>query len=177
MDEWEKENEARKAEATNAVVGIKNKKVEHEEKTASEKLPTKTEKMPANRVSAAAVKIYQKRRRMRALVLYRQMLGVQGQERTDENGNIVRRGLPQEVQERLAKEGGVRREAVMRRVKHFSRGVILGSRKYIDEWFERNRQVCQVCRGQSRESRKTGARSIGIKALRGLYSFRQLSQD
>ena len=125
-------------------------------------------------VSAAAVKIYQKRRRMRALVLYRQMLGVQGRERTDENGNVVRRGLPQEVQERLAKEGGVRREAVMRRVKHFSRGVILGSRKFIDEWFERNRQVC---RGQSRESQKTGAQSMSIKALRGLYSFRQLGQN
>ena len=102
------------------------------------------------------------------------MLGVQGRERTDVKGNVTRRGLPQEVQDRLAKESGVRREAVIRRVKHFSRGVILGGRKFIDEWFERNRQVC---RGRSRATRKTGARSMGIKALRGLYSFRQLGKD
>jgi hypothetical protein len=50
--------------------------------------------------------------------------------------------------------------------------VILGSRGFIDGWFERNRNWFG---GSSREERKTGARRIG-KEWRELYNLRELRE-
>ena len=107
----------------------------------------------------------------RALVYYRAILGGQGAERKREDGTVVRRGVSEKVRERLttAKERQLRAEVLMRRVQHFTKGVLLGSRAFIDGWFERNRDVCQ---GRSRTERKRGARSLGRRALRGLYALR-----
>jgi hypothetical protein len=111
-----------------------------------------------------------KRRQVRALVFYRQLLGIAGRPRVREDGVEVRRGVSPKVQARLEKETGVRREQLMRRVRHFSAGVIFGSREFIDGWFERNRKWFG---GASAEKRKTGARKIG-KEWRQLYTLRQL---
>jgi hypothetical protein len=111
-----------------------------------------------------------KRRHLRALVFYRQLLGVAGRPRVREDGTVVRRGVSGKVQARLEKESGVRREQLMRRVRHFTAGVIFGSREFIDGWFERNRKWFA---GASCEKRKTGARKIG-KDWKRLYTLRQL---
>jgi len=109
----------------------------------------------------------------RALVFYRAILGGQGAERRREDGTVVRRGLNEKVRERLttANERRLTAEVLTRRVQHFTRGVMLGSRAFVDEWFERNRQVVQ---GRSRTERKQGARPLGRPALRGLYAFRDV---
>ena len=111
-----------------------------------------------------------KRRQIKALIHYRQMLGLAGRPRTREDGKVVRRGVSAKVQARLERETGVRREQLLQRVRHFTRGVIFGSREFINEWFGRNRDWFG---GASREKRQTGARPIG-KTWKGLYNLRQL---
>jgi len=107
----------------------------------------------------------------RALVFYRAILGRQGAERRREDGTVVRRGLNEKVRAKLTtpNERRLASEVLMRRVAHFTRGVMLGSRAMIDEWFEANRQVVQ---GRSRLERKRGSQPLGKPALRGLYTFR-----
>ena len=111
-----------------------------------------------------------RRRHLKALVHYRQMLGLAGRPRVREDGKTIRRGVSAKVQSRLEKEHGLRREQVMKRVQHFTRGVIIGSRAFIDDWFERNRAWFG---GKSGETRQTGARKIS-KDWKGLYNLRQL---
>jgi putative transposase len=112
-----------------------------------------------------------KRRHLTALVHYRQMLGLAGRPRTREDGKVIRRGVSARVQARLEKETGVR-EQLLQRMRHFTRGVIFGSREFINEWFERNRTFFK---GISRENRKSGARPLG-KRWKGFYNLRQLRQ-
>jgi REP element-mobilizing transposase RayT len=113
-----------------------------------------------------------KRRHLKALIHYRQMLGIAGRPRTSADGSVVRRGVSEKVQARLQRETGVRHELLRQRVRHFTQGVIFGSREFIDEWFTRNRDWFG---GASREGRQTGARSIG-KGWKGFYNLRQLKQ-
>jgi len=107
----------------------------------------------------------------RALVFYRAILGGQGAARKREDGTPVRRGLSEKVRARLttATERRVRAEVLVRRVAQFTRGVLFGSRGFVDSWFEANRNVVQ---GRSRTDRKRGSRSLGKSALQGLYSLR-----
>ena len=84
---------------------------------------------------------------------------------------MVRRGISEKTQERLAGEG-IRTEQLLRRVRHLTDGVILGSRAFVDGWFERNRDWFG---GGSRENRATGARRIG-KDWRTLWNLRQLRE-
>ncbi len=107
----------------------------------------------------------------RALVIYRALLGGQGAERKREDGRVVRRGVSERVRARLTtpNERRLAAEVLTRRVGHFTRGVIIGSRAMIEEWFASNRQVVQ---GRSHAERQRGAKSLGRPALRGLYSFR-----
>ena len=113
-----------------------------------------------------------KRRHLRALVHYRQMLGIAGRPRVQEDGTVVRRGVSEKVQERLAQESGVRREQLLKRVRHFTDGVVLGSREFINGWFERNRAWFG---GKSQTGRTSGARKIG-KGWDKLYNLRQLRE-
>jgi REP element-mobilizing transposase RayT len=107
----------------------------------------------------------------RALVFYRAILGGQGAARKREDGTVVRRGLSEKVRSRLTtpNERQLRMEVLTRRVAHFTRGVMLGSRAFVDGWFEGNRDIC---RGLSRTERKRGSRSLGQVPLRGLYALR-----
>lgn len=113
-----------------------------------------------------------RRRQLRALISYRQMLGVAGRTRVNADGKVIRRGVSAKVQARLESESGVRREQVMKRVRHFTDGVILGSREFIDTWFQENRGWFG---GSSRAGRKTGARRIG-REWKEIYTLRQLRQ-
>ena len=107
----------------------------------------------------------------RALVFYRAILGGQGTARTREDGTVVRRGVSEKTRERLTtpNERRLAAEVLTRRVQHFTKGVILGSRAFIDEWFAQHRTVVT---GRSRTERKRGSKSLGRPALRGLYAFR-----
>ena len=107
----------------------------------------------------------------RALVFYRAILGGQGTARKREDGTMIRRGLSAKARERLTttSERQVQAEVLMRRVVHFTRGVMFGSREFVDGWFEANRSVVK---GRSRIERKRGSRSLGRRALRGLYTLR-----
>ena len=77
----------------------------------------------------------------------------------------VRRGISEKVPARLSREDGVQIDVLRRRVRHLSAGVILGSRKFIDDWFRTHRGGFG---GKSSERRQTGARSAGQRELRGL---------
>ncbi len=111
-----------------------------------------------------------KRRHLKSLVHYRQMLGLAGRPRVKEDGTVIRRGVSEKVQERIEREYGVRREQLLKRVRHFTDGVILGSREFINGWFEQNRAWFG---GKSQTERKSGARKIG-KDWQRLYNLRQL---
>ena len=107
----------------------------------------------------------------RALVFYRAILGGQGAARKREDGTVVRRGLSEKLRKQLTtdSERRVRAEVLLRRVAHFTRGMIFGSREFVDGWFEANRSIVT---GRSRVERKQGSRSLGRRALRGLYALR-----
>ena len=62
-------------------------------------------------------------------------------------------------------------ELASRTVRHFTAGVIVGSRRFIDGWFAGHREWFS---GKSATERKSGARSMGRSELRGLYSLRSL---
>ena len=113
-----------------------------------------------------------KRRHLRALVHYRALLGLTGRERVNEAGTVVRRGVSAKVQQKLQSSSGVKRAQLLRRVRHLSEGVILGSRAFIDQWFGQNRAWFG---GQSRATRPTGARKIG-QDWKELYNLRTLRQ-
>lgn len=107
----------------------------------------------------------------RALVIYRALLGGQGKERRRADGSLVRRGLSEKVREKLTtpNERQLAAEVLRRRVQHFTRGAIIGSRAFVDGWFESHRDYVK---GRSRTERKRGSRSLGKAPLRGLYSLR-----
>jgi len=107
----------------------------------------------------------------RALVFYRAILGGQGRVRKRDDGTVIRRGLSERVRRQLTtdNERRVRTEVLTRRVAQFTRGMILGSRGFVDGWFEQNREMVT---GRSRTERRRGSRSLGLPALRGLYAFR-----
>lgn len=107
----------------------------------------------------------------RALVFYRALLGSQGRARLRPNGTIARRGLPDSVRQRFlsASEQRLASEVLHRRVRHFTRGLLFGSRAFVDQWFERHRDYVT---GRSRTGRKRGSVPLGNTVLRGLYTFR-----
>src|SRR5690606_16072087 len=113
--------------------------------------------------------------RRRALLIYRSLLGCAGGERRNEDGKVVRRGLSPAVQAQLANpnEVNLATKLAAGRVRHFTAGVIVGSRKFIDGWFEGHRDWFH---GKSATDRKSGARSMGRPELRGLYSLRTLKE-
>jgi hypothetical protein len=107
----------------------------------------------------------------RALVFYRAILGGQGSARKREDGTVVRRGLSEKTRERLTtpNERRLAAEVLTCRVQHFTKGVILGSRAFIDGWFAQHRSIVT---GRSRTERQRGSKPLGRLALRGLYAFR-----
>jgi putative transposase len=109
----------------------------------------------------------------RALVFYRAILGGQGVERRREDGSVVRCGVSEKVRERLTtpNERRLAAEVLTRRVQHFTKSMIIGSRAFIDGWFEANRGIVK---GRSRTERKRGSKPLGKPALRGLYAFRDV---
>lgn len=113
-----------------------------------------------------------KRQLIEALVIYRSFMGHLGRELHFPDGTRRRRGLSEALAERFAKEGAgaVRVESLLHRLQHLTRGVVFGSKHFIDNWFSENR--LRVCSGTSATARQAGARPIGRKTLPGLHSLR-----
>jgi hypothetical protein len=107
------------------------------------------------------------------LVFYRAILGGHGAARKREDGTVIRRGLSEKARDRLTTptERRVRAEVLVRRIAHFTRGVMFGSREFVDGWFEANRSTLK---GRSQLERKRGSRNLGRQALLALYSLRDL---
>jgi REP element-mobilizing transposase RayT len=107
----------------------------------------------------------------RALVFYRAILGGQGTARTREDGSVVRRGVSEKTRDRLTtpNERRLAAEVLTCRVQHFTKGVMLGSRAFIDEWFSQHRTIVT---GRSRTERRRGSKPLGRPALRGRYALR-----
>jgi putative transposase len=81
---------------------------------------------------------------------------------------VVRRGIPAaEVKKKLEGGGKVSvGEMVRLRVRHFTDGLVIGGREFVEEFFNQNR-------GGFGEKRKSGARKVrGCEG--GLYSMRDL---
>ena len=108
-------------------------------------------------------------------MFYRAILGGQGAARKREDETVVRRGLSEKVRQQLttATDRRVRAEVLVRRMAHFTRGVMFGSRAFVDGWFESHRSSVT---GRSQVERKRGSGSIGKPALRGLYTLRDPRQ-
>ena len=113
-----------------------------------------------------------KRRLMRAMLAYRQILGVAGLPVLRADGTVKRKGISERVSNRLLQSSpvAVKAEQLRQRVRSMTDGVIIGSREFVDGWFERNRSWFG---GASKTERKTGARTIA-KGWRGLYNLREL---
>jgi putative transposase len=111
-----------------------------------------------------------KRRRLRALVRYRNLLGMRGRQGVRENGTPMRKGLSEALVRRFEREtdGDVAAEVLMRKVRHFTAGAVVGSRAFVERWFEGNRERCGP-------KRKTGARPMKkTTGLGGWWSLRDL---
>jgi hypothetical protein len=83
----------------------------------------------------------------------------------------MRRGVSEKTRERLTtpNERRLAAEVLTCRVQHFTKGVILGSRAFIDEWFAQHRTIVT---GRSRTERRRGSKPLGRPALRGRYALR-----
>ncbi|MBK8092023.1 MAG: hypothetical protein IPK32_08575 [Verrucomicrobiaceae bacterium] len=100
---------------------------------------------------------------------YRRILFTTGREvKTADGGAIARRGVSVEKAEEVLKAGGKLSlgELVRSQVRHFTAGAVIGSRDFVNAFFEANR-------GLFGTSRKSGARSI--RAVDGeLHALRDL---
>ena len=114
--------------------------------------------------------VVESRRQRRAMVVYRQILGLAGRPRVAADGTVLRRGMSTQALARIAAGHGIATDMLRQRVRHMTAGVILGSREFINRWFARNRDWFG---GRSREHRTTGARRMG-KGWGTLCSLRQL---
>ena len=88
---------------------------------------------------------------------------------------MTRRGLSEKVRARLTTdhERRLTAEMLLRRIQHFTGGVLFGGRAFIDGWFAAHRERFA---GRSATERQRGAKSLGRPALRGLYTLRSVSK-
>ena len=104
-----------------------------------------------------------------AAELYRQWLFDEGVERRDLSGRVTKKGFSEE-QSREVTEGRKGRlstpELLRRRVRHFTQGLALGSREWVEGLFDSHRN----CFGSKR---KTGARRLR-QAESDLFALRDL---
>ena len=105
---------------------------------------------------------------------YRQYLFCIGEEsgRTDELGQALKQGIDKAKVAKVLKKGGKlsRPELLQCRVRYFTDGMVLGSREFVDEVFNKNRE-------RFSEKRTTGARPMRWGQWDGLCSARELRKN
>jgi putative transposase len=102
--------------------------------------------------------------------LYRKHLYIQGQEKAlDLDGRQIRRGFTKAQVEEVLRAGGKlpMHELLRCRVRYFSDGLVLGSREFVEETFDRYR-------AQFGENRRDGARRMQHADWGGLCTMRDL---
>ena len=87
-------------------------------------------------------------------------------------GKALRKGFTrEEVQRRCDNDEPLRKRDLMRcRVRYFSDGVVLGSKQFVDDFFEDQRD-------RFSKKRKTGSRVMGGGDWQGLCTVRDLRVD
>jgi putative transposase len=101
---------------------------------------------------------------------YRMWLFDEGRERTDRTGAVVKRGFSEEASREVTRvhQGRLGTAELLRhRVRHFTQGLALGSREWIESLFEAHRENFGT-------RRKTGARRLR-EAEAPLFALRDLS--
>lgn len=92
-----------------------------------------------------------------------------------------RKGYSREESEQILESGGklTRAEMLRCRVRYFSDGVVLGSREFVDQFFDRVKTSTQAQPGQEHryKKRETGARKVPRMSGNALYSMRRLQVD
>ena len=104
--------------------------------------------------------------------LYRCWLFEGGQRRENEQGRTVRKGVSRERVEKVWAEGGrlSRLELLHCRIRYFTSGAVIGSRAFVDKYFNANRS-------RFGDRRKTGARPMRHGEWNGMCSLRDLRTD
>ena len=103
---------------------------------------------------------------------YRQMLYEMGERVVGAKGEMKKRGFAREEVEKVLEEGGklALGDALRCRVRYFTDGVVLGSREYVEQVFQKHRKEFGV-------KRQTGARSMRWANWSGLCTMRDLRQQ
>src|SRR5690606_33126605 len=93
----------------------------------------------------------------RTLRRYRLLLYEEGTERKGEEGETIRRGIPEEEARKVVDGTAIPSvpEVLRRRVRYFSDGAALGTAAFVEGAFERLRE-----RGRASPKRSTGARRM-----------------
>jgi hypothetical protein len=105
----------------------------------------------------------------KAAAQYREFLFLDGEQRKDSEGKKGRRGIARETVAKVSQRKGqmTAAELVRCRVRHFTQGMVLGSREFVEEVFAGTREFYAV-------SRETGPRKIPGATQTGLMTTRQL---
>ena len=104
------------------------------------------------------------------LANYRKCLFEHGLERrAGDDGSPAKKGFSQEQVEKVLEEGGKLplHQALLCRVRYFCDGVVIGSKAFVDDFFNANRS-------QFGPRRKTGARRLRYLDLLGIFTLRDL---
>jgi len=112
---------------------------------------------------------------MSALEMYRVVMFEDGEESLDEDGKVIRKGLKSaEIEKLLAKSGRLTMAQMLRcRVRYFTDGAVIGSKRFVNEVFEHSREFYG-------EKRKTGARKMqGVEPIEeeAIHALRDLRKD
>ena len=110
--------------------------------------------------------------------LYRMVLFEEGEECLDDNGKVARKGIKQERVEQMLADSGKRlqlskSEMLRCRVRYFTDGAVIGSKRFVNDFFEHSREFFG-------EHRKTGARKMqGVEKIEGdtMHVLRDLKKD
>ena len=104
---------------------------------------------------------------------YRMVMFGIGEERYDDEGKVLRRGVSPEALEEVERSGGKIPLYVLlrKKVRYFTDGLIVGSSDFVDEYFNAARRKTS-CLGS--EKRVSGARKMRGGDWEGMCSFREL---
>ncbi len=95
--------------------------------------------------------------------LYRVVMFEDGEERLDEEGKVIRKGLSAGAVEKLLGKGGRLSKGQMLRcrVRYFTAGAVIGSKKFVNDVFDHSREHFGA-------KRRTGARKMkGVEEVEG----------
>ena len=100
------------------------------------------------------------------------MFGI-GEERYDDEGEVMRRGVSPEAVEQAERSRGVipLHLLLLRKVRYFTDGLVVGSREYVDEFHEKARAAELL----PKRKRDSGARKMRDGEWDQMHSFREIS--